>query len=157
MSDDNGAAKFVESVIDGMVESDLDVGDAVAQILDESKVPETVEIDESALEEGDISCPACGNEELDYGVVETEDGELPVIHCPACDTGLVPDLGEDEEEDDEGEEVMEAELDEDSPECPVCGSDDLAGEVIEDDDGDEFQLITCNGCGAGMVPADEED
>ena len=41
MSDDNGAAKFVESVIDGMVENALDVDDAVAQVLDEEQpIPE---------------------------------------------------------------------------------------------------------------------
>jgi DNA-directed RNA polymerase subunit M/transcription elongation factor TFIIS len=154
MNEKNGTVDFVESVIDGMVENDMEVSDAVARVLDREEegdtLPESVEIN---LEEGeDAECPLCHSKDLDFGVTETEDGgEIPTIHCTACDTGF---LAEDEEEDEE--EVLEGVIDEDDPHCPVCESDNLDGEIHEDDEGNETPLITCGDCGSGFVPVEEE-
>lgn len=154
----NGTVDFIESVIDGMVESDLEVSDAVAHVLDREGTetfPESVEID---LEEGkDTECPLCGSTALDFGMTEMEDEEeVATIHCTECDTGFLAEGDEEEDEEDE-DEVLEGSIDEDDPHCPVCESDDLDGEVYEDEDGDEIPIIVCGGCGSGFIPTGEED
>jgi transcription elongation factor Elf1 len=146
---ENNNVDLVEAVIDRMVESEMGVTDAVATVLDGEMLPESVEVD---LEEGVDECPACGSDAIEFGYVEDEDEEIPAMHCKACDTGFV---AEDDEGDDEPE-VLEAEIDEDNPQCPVCESDDLEAEMVEDE-GEEIPVIVCNGCGAGMVVAEDEE
>lgn len=154
MSETRKSIDFVESVIDQMVESNLEASDAVAEILGEDQLPDVIEVDMDAMleSEGGFVCPACGSDDIEECVIESEGDEFYALHCQNCDTGFVPE-GDEMDESEEGD-VYEAEVDEDNPACPSCGSDDLTGEVVEDEDGTEVQVVLCNGCGAGLVPVE---
>lgn len=136
----------VESLIDSMVAGKIASKDAVDSVLQsQPAAPETVQFAEGEA----VVCPGCGSEDLIEGYVESDGKKLNALHCEACDTSLV----ESEDDSDEGEEFIEAEIDEDSPVCPICESDDLEGEITESE-GEERLVIHCNGCDAVMVSAE---
>lgn len=126
------AKEEIEEVIDHMLEG-LDPDGAVAILLGESDGSMKVEMD---LSEGCPDCPSCGSK---TELVESDDGEI--LYCESCNTGYIP-----EEEDDSEEEVYEAELDDDNPECASCGSNKLETSMIEDE-GEEIPILECLSCG----------
>jgi hypothetical protein len=146
--------EVVASLIDQMVEGGLDPESAVSTLLDDAPVMESVEID---IEENceDLACVECGADGLTPAVVETEDGgEIPVLHCESCDTGYIPEAAMEGDEDDE--EFDEVEIDPDDPLCPECGEDALDIHKDETEDGEEVEVLACEACGTGFVPADQE-
>lgn len=145
---------LVESMIDSMVKESLDPKTAVANLLEaatEAKDEKEADSDLVEFKEGeDIVCPDCGSTDFEEGFVESESGEeLNALRCKSCGLGLV----ESEEPLKDETEVVEAEIDENNPVCPSCGSDDLDGEMVESE-GKESLVIHCAGCGATMVAAD---
>lgn len=155
-ANDKNQDSFVESVIDSMIAGDTDSKTAVSQILrGGQELPDVVDMDVS--EGATPSCVNCDSEQLVHTVVEGVDA----LVCTECGTGYIPKDAVVESEDEDGEEdgeLYEAEFDEDDPICPVCESEDLDGKIIEDE-GEEFCVINCNGCGnkfVGQPDADEE-
>lgn len=157
---ENQSTELVESMIDHILSDELDVQDAVSLALDgeeeAEEMVETVELDESDVD----CCPACGESHLE--MFEGED--FDALHCPACDTAFIPweDMAEsyedfDEYEEDEFEGMYEAEIDEEEPLCPACGSHHLVGDVFESDDGEQVPHLECEDCGTLMIPVDEEN
>lgn len=149
---------LIESMIDAVCDGSASVDD-VASHLTARPLPETVMLDES---EADVppACIQCGNPSLDFGMLESEDGEVPYFHCPDCDLGYVADVDAmNESEDAEGDEdgIFEAAIDPENPECPNCGSDhlDVVDFQMEGED-EPTQAIVCDNCGCGMIPADDE-
>lgn len=128
----------VEQIIDGIVEG-LPVEDAISVLLDGDDLVESVEFDEDEQ----VFCPVCENPDLEECVMEDEDQEVPLLYCSNCDTALIPDLEEGEEE------LEEAELDDENPVCVECGGK-LEGEVVEDE-GVETPVFYCDKCDIGYV------
>jgi len=145
--------KLVESMIDSMLKGNLSAQDAVSKILTPSASTEGKEDDLVTFKEGEeVVCPACGSANMTEGFVESESGQkLAAYKCEDCGCGLV-EAETDSKED--GEDLKEAELDENDPRCPSCGSDNLDHEMIESEDGEEHMVITCGKCNTRMVVAD---
>ncbi len=146
ISADNKA--LVESIIDSMVQNSLSAKDAVNAILETGTEPAS-EDGLVTFEEGqEVTCPNCGSTDLEEGFVESQDGEkLSALRCRDCDTGLV------ESQEDAQPELMEAEIDENDPKCPACGSDDLDSAMVESEDGQDL-MIECRSCHTKMLVAD---
>lgn len=147
MGNTNPDKSFVESVIDSMVQGKLNSEDAVNTLLgSEEQGSDIVTFDEGE----DITCPQCGSSDFDEGFAESEDGsEVPALKCKNCGCGLIEQL---EDTGDAG--LVEAEIDENDPHCPACGSDDLSAEMIEGEAGEEDMVLHCGSCKATMVVAD---
>lgn len=142
--------KLVESMIDSLVKGEIDVKHAVDSMLGvEGKASDPDRVSFSEAEE--VVCPDCGSSEFEEGFVESEDGsQIPALRCTACDCGLVLD---DPKESDDSDDLAEAEIDDENPACPKCGSDDLDHDIVESE-GEEHIVITCNHCKTKMVVAD---
>jgi hypothetical protein len=140
---------LVESVIDQMVAGDTDAESAVSTILrGGSAQPDLVEMDVQSP-----SCPECEGTSFE----ETELEGLPAIVCKECGTGYVPEAAvESALEDDEDGDLVEAEIDEEDPRCPVCESDNLDGEIVEDD-GEEVGVVVCGDCNNVFLPVGQDE
>lgn len=140
--------KLVESMIDSLVKGDVSIDQAVNSMLgyEPEEVSGSVSFDESEQ----VVCPDCGATEFEEGFVESAEGEqIPALRCTACDCGLVLD----DPQTDDSDELAEAEIDDENPACPKCGSDDLDHDIVESE-GEETIVITCNSCKTKMVVAD---
>ena len=151
-----GNDPLVESIISKMVAGDCDAEGAVAEVLGGSNASQ--DGDTVSFKEGEEpKCQKCEYDgPLEEGTVETEEGEtFPSLRCPECDTGYVF-MGESDENSDSEEELQEAEIDEDNPECPVCGSDNLGSDTVKVE-GEDHHIIECGDCGTKMAIAEEID
>lgn len=135
---------LIENAIEALVSGDATPQEVASSVLD-SDLPERVALDESE-EDVPPSCIRCGNPDLDVGVLESEDGELDYLHCTECDLGYV----REPEEDSEGGDLEEAEIDENDPACPNCGSGNLDAGFVEHE-GEEVPVLHCQDCDCGLV------
>ncbi len=145
----------VKSAIDSIVEGKISAKDAISSLVGMSESsaaptkPESVDLNEGE----EIVCPNCGSHNMEEGFVESEDGtRLQAYRCKDCDTGLVESINLSGESADP--ELVEAEIDENDPSCPACGSHDLSAEMLESEDGEEHMMISCGHCHAQMIVAD---
>ena len=161
MSNQTGGIDRVEEMIGRIVEGDLDATDAVANILEgeasDSVHGMTVDFDLSE-DADDPQCPECSSD-LEFGVTESEEGDIPTLYCESCDIGYQQvdeddedEEGEDFEDDDDDGDVVEGVLED---ECLNCGSEDLQGGFVEADD-EEVPVIVCETCDTTYV-VEEED
>lgn len=133
---------LVESMIDSIVAGQTSAQDVVSSVLSRDGGSS----DQVVFAEGEKPvCPDCGSSNLEEGFVESEGHKVGALKCSDCDCLLI----EEQEHGDEPE-LVEAELDEDDPCCPVCNSNDLSGEVVESD-GNEDLVLTCGSCNTRMV------
>lgn len=134
---------LVESVIDSMLTQKLDAKTAMQSLVAPKQNSDVVSFEEGE----DVSCPTCGGQDFEEGFVESEQGEVSALRCKSCET-ILESIADEQEASEDG--LVEAEIDEDNPACPVCGSDDLSGDMVESD-GEENLVIHCGGCNARMV------
>lgn len=143
--------KLVESMIDSLVKGEVNVNQAVDKMLGSSSKSKDKEDTVTFGESEDIVCPDCGSTDFEEGFVESAEGEqIPALRCKACDCGLVLETEADSKDEDG---LEEAEIDDENPACPKCGSTDLDHDIVESD-GEEHIVITCGQCKTRMVVAD---
>lgn len=139
----NKPSDLVESMIDSIVAGKTTAQDVVSSVLTRDGASDHI-----VFAEGEKPvCPDCGSSNMEEGFVESEHGKVDALQCKDCQCLLIAEGDESVDE----PELVEAELDEENPCCPVCNSDKLTAEVVESENGDEDVVLTCGHCNTRMV------